>query len=67
MPLLDMLVTTQLAKSRSEAKEFLSNGSVSVNGRKAGLQDALSSSELLHGEIIAIRRGKKNWHITRWR
>ncbi len=67
VPLLDMLVTTQLAKSRSEAKEFLSNGSVSVNGRKVALQDSLSSADLLHGEIIAIRRGKKNWHITRWR
>jgi hypothetical protein len=39
---------------------------VSVNGRKVGPTDTIKSDDLLHGEVIAIRRGKKNWHITRW-
>lgn len=64
--LVDLLVTTQLAKSRGEAKDFLTQGSVTLNGRKVGPTDAATSADLLHGEIIALRRGKKNWHITRW-
>jgi tyrosyl-tRNA synthetase len=64
--LLDMLVTTQLAGSKREAREFLQGGSVAVNGRKAGVDDRLRTGDLLHGRVIAIRRGKKLWHVTRW-
>ncbi|MFZ4576554.1 MAG: S4 domain-containing protein, partial [Phycisphaerales bacterium] len=67
VPVLDLLVTTQLAKSRGEAKDFLTQGSVTLNGRKVGVGESATSGDLLHGEVIAIRRGKKNWHITRWR
>ena len=64
-PLLEILAQT-LCKSKSEARQALTEGSVSVNGRKAALADALTSADLLHGTIIALRRGKKNWHVTRW-
>ncbi len=63
---LDILLDTKLAKSKREAREFLTNGSVSVNGNKVGLEDRLTTTDLLHGEMIALRRGKKAWHVTRW-
>jgi tyrosyl-tRNA synthetase len=63
---LDLLLETSLAKSKREAREFLTNGSVSVNGQKAGLDDRLTENNLLHNEMIALRRGKKAWHVTRW-
>jgi tyrosyl-tRNA synthetase len=64
---LDLVVQTQLASSKREAKEFLAAGSVTANGRKLGVDDTLTSSDLLHGEVIALRRGKKQWHLTRWK
>lgn len=64
--LLDLLVDVQLAQSKREAKEFLSGGSVLVNGRRVGADERLKTGDLLHGQMIAIRRGKKNWHLTRW-
>ncbi|MFO0860152.1 MAG: tyrosine--tRNA ligase [Phycisphaerales bacterium] len=64
--LMDLLVEIQAVASKREAKEFLANGSVSVNGQKAGADQKLRPSDLLHGSVIAIRRGKKNWHVTRW-
>ena len=66
VPILDLLVTTKLAESKREAKEFLSGGSVTLNGRKVGLEDKAKVSDLLHGSIIALRRGKNNWHVARW-
>lgn len=63
---LDMLVTTQLASSKREAKEFLTAGSVTINGRKVNPDDRLKTSDLLHGSLIALRRGKKQWHVTHW-
>ncbi len=64
--ILDLLVETGLAQSKREAREFLTSGSVAVNGRKVGVDDKLLTSDLLHGKVIAIRRGKKNWHVTKW-
>lgn len=65
-PLVDLLVEVQAVASKREAKEFLANGSISVNGQKAGADHKLKTSDLLHGSVIALRRGKKNWHVTRW-
>lgn len=64
--LLDLLVQVGLAQSKREAKEFLAGGSVSVNGRKVTAEERLKTGDLLHGDTIAIRRGKKNWHVTTW-
>jgi len=64
--LMDLLVEVQAVASKREAKEFLGNGSVTVNGQKAGAEHKLKTSDLLHGSVIAIRRGKKNWHVTKW-
>lgn len=66
VPLTDFLVTTALASSKREAREFLASGSVAINGRKADADDKLTTSDLLHGSMIALRRGKKHWHLTTW-
>lgn len=66
VPLVELLVTVQLAQSKREAKEFLASGSVTVNGRKVGAEDRVGTPDLLHGRVIALRRGKKHWHVTRW-
>ncbi|NUQ68604.1 MAG: tyrosine--tRNA ligase [Phycisphaerales bacterium] len=64
--LIDLLVTTGLAQSKREAKEFLASGAVTINGRRVGPDDLLKAEHLLHAGVAAIRRGKKNWHLTRW-
>jgi tyrosyl-tRNA synthetase len=64
--LLDVLAMTSLVKSKSEARQFLADGSIAINGEKADPTRRLTSADVLPGGIIALRRGKKNWHITRW-
>jgi tyrosyl-tRNA synthetase len=66
VPLADVLALTSLAGSRTQARQFLAEGSVAVNGAKATAADRLTLANLLHGTVIALRRGKKNWHVTRW-
>ena len=68
--LVDLLPQTSLCKSKREAREFLQNGSVAVNGKKVNgdeaLERVLSKDDLLHGTTILLRRGKKSWFATRW-
>lgn len=66
VPLADVLAETTLASSKSEARKHLAAGAVSVNGEKAVADRRLSTSDLLHGRAIALRRGKKAWHVTMW-
>ena len=62
----DLLIEIGLAKSKREAREFLGAGSVSANGEKANAERVFRAADLLHGTTIALRRGKKAWHVTRW-
>jgi len=64
--LVDLLAQTSLARSKTEARQHLQTGAVSLNGRKVGLEDRLRASDLLHNEVALLRRGKKTWHVTRW-
>ena len=68
--LVELLPQTELCKSKREAREFLKNGSISINGKKISGDEAidrvLTSNDLLHGTTILLRRGKKVWHATRW-
>jgi len=66
LSLIDVLGQTTLVKSKREAREFLQSGSVSVNGRKVGADDKLLPTDLLFGSLIALRRGKKSWHLLRF-
>jgi tyrosyl-tRNA synthetase len=65
--LLELLPQTSLASSKREARQFLETGAVQVNGVKAELARKLGPADLLHGKAVLLRRGKKNWHVTRWR
>lgn len=64
--LVDLLAETTLSSSKREARQFLQSGAVLVNGAKAGADTRLTSEHLLHGHTILLKRGKKNWHATRW-
>jgi tyrosyl-tRNA synthetase len=66
LPLTDLLPQTSLASSKREAREFLANGAVILNGTKADDKTRLTRDTLLHGTLALLRRGKKNWHVTRW-
>ena len=63
---LDVLVQTSLAGSKREAREFLGNGAIAINGMRAAADHCLTTADLLHAHTILLRRGKKRWHATRW-
>jgi len=65
--LIDLLPQTTLVTSKREARQFLESGAVAINGQKANLTRRLTSQDLVHGKAILLKRGKKNWHLTRWR
>ena len=66
--ILDALIATSLAKSKREAREFVSAGSVRINGEKVDSLDAnLSRKDALHGYMFFLKRGKKNYALLKFK
>ena len=65
--LVDALINTGLAPSRRQAREFIGNGAVLVNGVKVNALDAnLALDNALFDGFHLLRRGKKQFHLIRW-
>jgi tyrosyl-tRNA synthetase len=62
----DFLVEAGVAKSKREAREFLSTNAISISARKADAETRITADWLLFGEIALIRRGKKTWRVARF-
>jgi tyrosyl-tRNA synthetase len=65
MSIVDALIGTGLATSKSEARRGLGAGGFSVNGLTATETTIISNSDLLHGGVVLLRKGKKNWAALR--
>lgn len=62
--IVDLLVEASVVSSKREAREFLSNGSITINGDKVtDLDFIVTKSNALHSKYVIIRRGKKKYHI----
>ncbi len=63
---IDFLVEAGVAKSKREAREFLSSNAISISARRADAETRITADWLLFGEIALVRRGKKSWHVARF-
>lgn len=63
-PLADALVAAKVCSSKREAREFIGNGAISINGEQ--VKDPawqLTPESALEGGIVIIRRGKKKFYM----
>lgn len=62
--LVDVLVGAGVCSSKREAREFVGNGAISLNGEV--VKDpafVLTPEQALGGEVVIIRRGKKKFYL----
>ena len=65
VPIIDFITGTTCAASKREAREFVQNGAVSINGEKVGIDFVVRGAHALPGGVILVRRGKKAYHAVR--
>lgn len=62
--IVDLLVNSGICSSKREAREFLTNGSIRVNGEKiTDLEFQITRNVAIEEKYIVIRRGKKKYFI----
>lgn len=65
--LVDALVQSQLAQSKTQAREFIKNGAAVVNGQKIqSLEAMITDADKRFGRYTLLRRGKKNHILLVW-
>ncbi len=63
--LIDLLVNNNICSSKREAREFLSNNAISINGDIVNDENMIITKEIAIDEkYILIRRGKKKYFIA---
>ena len=64
--LIDALVEAKAASSKREARTFIQNGAVSVNGEVVkDLEFVISKANAIEGQFTILRRGKKNYYLIK--
>ena len=62
--LVDLLIQGGICTSKREAREFITNGSITVNGVKiTDLEHVVTKDSCIENKYIVVRRGKKKYHI----
>ena len=66
LPVADLLVTAGVAKSKGEARRSLQEGGIYMNNnRVSGENPAAGLGDMLEGQFIVLRKGKKNYTLVK--
>ncbi len=66
--IVDLLLQLKIASSKREAREFLSNSSISLNGNKINDENIkINKSKALFNRYIVIRRGTKKYSVGEYK
>lgn len=62
--LIDLLIELEAAKSKREAREFITGSAIKINGEKINNLDyQITDANFIDNNYIIIKRGKKNYYI----
>ena len=64
LSLIDLLVNNNIASSRREAREFISAGSITINGDKySDENEVITKDKAIENKVLIVRRGKKKYFM----
>lgn len=65
LPLVDVMVNNGMASSKREAREFIKNKALSINGDVVTDETMIVKKDMaLEGKVIIFRRGKKKYYLA---
>ena len=67
LTLIDMLVNNNICQSRREAREFLTAGSITLNGEKVSDENMMITKDnAIENKFVVVRRGKKKYYLGKF-
>ena len=66
--IIDLLVNNNICSSKREAREFVNNGSITLNGNKVNdIEFVVTKDKCIENKYIVIRRGKKKYFVGEYK
>ncbi len=63
---IDVVAASGMLKSKGEARRLITNGGLYLNNiRVESVESMVESSNIIDGQILVLRSGKKNYHMVR--
>ncbi len=67
MNLVNLLLSANVASSKRQAREDITNGAIYINGdRITNVEEEITESHRVEGKFIVVRRGKKKYHLVKF-
>ncbi|MBP3921048.1 MAG: tyrosine--tRNA ligase [Bacilli bacterium] len=67
LPLIEMLVNNNICTSKREAREFISNGAITINDEKQTEENKIITKDIaIENQILVIRKGKKKYYLGKF-
>lgn len=64
--IVDLLVENGICSSKREAREFLQNGSIYINGNRELEDRTVTKNDCIGDKYLVIRRGKKKYFLVKY-
>lgn len=62
--IIDLLVDLNVATSKRQAREFVTNNSIEIKGQKINnLDTIIDETYLINNSLLIVKRGKKNYYV----
>ena len=62
--LIDLVIEVGAAKSKREAREFITSGAIKINGGKnTDIDYTLKDTDFIDNTYVIVKRGKKNYYV----
>jgi tyrosyl-tRNA synthetase len=66
VPLIDLMVTAGMVKSKGEARRAIQGGGIYLNNQRvAEAERKITPGEVIHGKFIVLRKGGRNYWLVR--
>ena len=60
---MDLVIEVGAAKSKREAREFISGNAIKINGKKINDLEYMINDDFIDNNYIIVKRGKKNYYV----
>ena len=60
---MDLVIEVGAAKSKREAREFISGNAIKINGKKINDLEYMINDDFINNNYIIVKRGKKNYYV----
>jgi tyrosyl-tRNA synthetase len=65
IPIVDLLITTELASSKGEARRAIQGGGIYLNNRRVSDQEQrVLLAQSIEGQFLVLRGGRKQYHLV---